>query len=504
MDNPSILADASLPQDLATCHGMIRELLAAHIQLQKRTEQLEHRLDLLPKRVYGPKSDRIHPDQPSLFDEADLPQPAPALEPPRTEEPTKNRKKGHGRKALPGNLRRETTEIDIPQAEKWAIGGNWVRIGEEISEKLDYKSSSLFVQQPIRPKYVIHFNDGSKDQLKVAELPPDAFPKSKTAPGLIADVIVSKLVDHLPLYRQEQRYARQGVEIARSTLCGWLADTAEVLHPLYQLMKADLILAPNLHTDDTTVPVQDDQLDRRRTGRLWTYLDDRMILYESTPNHYGEWPAAFLKGFQGYLQCDAFSGYNQLFTSGTIIEVACWAHTRRKFVEAEKTAAAWAHEAVARIKLLYAIEDRAKGLTAPARAELRQTEAKLILESFGTWLEKLQKEVLPKSPIGEAVGYELNQWKALNVYITDGRLSIDNNVAERAIKPYAIGRRNWLFFGSDNGGRTLAILSSFTATCLIHEINPWEYLRNVLIRLPITPNEQLRKLLPYNWEKIDS
>ncbi|QVL33839.1 transposase [Telmatocola sphagniphila] len=253
MDNPSILADASLPDDPVLLKAIIRELLAAHGESQKEIDTLRHRLDLLLKRVYGPKSDRIHPDQPSVFDEADLPQPAPALEPPRTEEPTKNRKKGHGRKALPGNLRRETTEIDIPEVEKRAIGGNWVRIGEEISEKLDYKPSSLFVQQTIRPKYVIRFDDGSQDQLKVAELPPDAFPKSKAAPGLIADVIVSKLVDHLPLYRQEQRYARQGVEIARSTLCVWLADAAEVLHPLYQLMKADLLNAPILHTDDTTV-----------------------------------------------------------------------------------------------------------------------------------------------------------------------------------------------------------------------------------------------------------
>lgn len=503
MDNPSILADASLPNDLAVCHGMIRELLASYGQLQQRHEQLEHRLDLLLKRLYGPRADRIHPDQPSLFDETGVPEPPPPTSPAEPEVETKPiapKKKGHGRKRIPDNLPRKTTVIDIPEAQKQAIGGEWVRIGEEISERLDYEPSSLFVQQIIRPKYVVHQNE-QPDQFPIADLPPEALPKSKAAPGLIADVIVSKCVDHMPLYRQEQRYARHGVQIARSTMCCWLKETAEILTPLYALMKADLLKASIIHTDDTTVPVQDDKLDHCRTGYLWTYVTDQQILYDASPNRNGEWPLKFLNGFQGYLQCDAYSGYDALFTLGLIKEVACWAHARRKFVEAEKTSPALAHEAVARIKQLYDIEDEAKKLSAPARAELRQQKAKPLLDSFGDWLQRIKSEVLPKSPINEAIGYAINQWQALNVYVTDGNLKIDNNTGERAIKPYAIGRKNWLFFGSDNGGRTLATLSSFTATCLLHNIDPWKYLRDVLIRLPVTSAEQLPTLLPYNWAK---
>lgn len=509
MDNPSIATDASLPDDPVLLKALIHELLAAHNQLQQRYGQLEHRLDLLLKRLYGPRADRINPDQPSLFDESTSPEPP--KDPPappesqsdendQTKKQNSTKKKGHGRKKLPQNLRRETIEIDIPEAQKQAIGGRWIQIGEEISERLDYQPSSLFVLQTIRPKYVVRFDDGRKDELKIADLPPQALPKAKAAPGLIAEAIVAKCVDHLPLYRQEQRYARQGVEISRSTLCGWFKDAAEVLTPLYTLMKEDLLKSPIIHADDTPVPVQDHQSDHCRTGRLWTYVSVQAILYEAVPNREGEWPAKFLQGFTGFLQCDAYSGYHALFAAGAT-EVACWAHVRRKFVEAQKTAPALAAEAVARIKQLYAVEDEAKKLTAPARAELRQQKAKPLLDSFADWLQRIQSEVLPKSPIREAIGYAINQWKALNVYVTDGNLKIDNNVAERAIKPYAIGRKNWLFFGSDNGGKTLATLSSLTATCLMHQINPWEYLRDVLIRLPLTSAEDLPSLLPYAWKK---
>jgi transposase len=382
---------------------------------------------------------------------------------------------------------------------KVAAGGTWVRIGEEISEKLDYTPSSLFVRQIVRPKYVVRFpNTETPDELRIADLPPEAMPKSKAAPGLVADVIVSKLVDHMPLYRQEHRYARQGFPIARSTLCGWLAEAAEVLAPLYAALKARVLAAKVVHTDDTPVPVQDPTREHCRTGRIWAYVSAHGTVYDATETRSRDGPLAVLKDFRGYLQCDAYAGYDELFRAakGAVVEVGCWAHARRKFVEAEKTSPREAHEAVARIRQLYAVEHEAKDLDAAARARLRQAKAVPLLAALKDWLDRVATTALPKSPLGEAVTYARNQWNALNEYVRDGDLAIDNNTAERAVKPYAIGRKNWLFFGSDRGGRTLATLASFTATCQQFGLNPWTWIKDTLTSLPATPAEQLATLLP--------
>ncbi|MGH7186728.1 MAG: IS66 family transposase, partial [Pseudomonadota bacterium] len=356
--------------------------------------------------------------------------PPPQLDPPQDTNPTAKVKPGHGRRSLPANLRRERVIVDISEAEKFAVGGTWVQIGEEISEKLDYTPSSLFVRQIVRPKYVVRF-DAKPDELKLAALPPEALPKSKAAPGLVADIIVSKCVDHLPLYRQEKRYARQGIELARSTLCGWLAEAAEALTPLYTLLKARVLAANALHTDDTPIPVQDPSREHCRTGRIWAYVSKDGIVYDATEDRCRDGPAKFLQGFQGYLQCDAYAGYDDIFAKshGTIVEVACWAHARRKFVEAEATSPQLAHEAVARIRALYAIEHEAKNLDAAARAALRQQKAQPLLDAIKVWLDREQRTALPKTPIAEAINYALTQWEALAVYLRDGSLSIDNNAA---------------------------------------------------------------------------
>jgi transposase len=490
--------DSDLPDDVAVCHGLIRELLATNHQQQRRIDQLEHRLDQLLKQVYGPRADKLNPDQLPLFGEAPPADPVPSPPPPENEvAPSPGHKKtGHGRRTLPANLRRERVEVDVPAAEKLAVGGTWVTIGEEISERLDYTPSALFVRQIVRPKYVVRFADGRPDQLRIADLPPEALPKTVAAPGLVAGVIVSKCVDHQPLYRQEKRYARQGVALSRSTLGGWLADAAAVLTPLYDLLKAKVLAAKVVHTDDTPIPVQDAARDHCRTGRLWAYCSRDAVAYDATPDRCRDGPATVLAGFRGYLQCDAYAGYDGLFADGRIVEVACWAHARRKFVEAEKTSPALAHEAVARIRQLYAVEHEARDLDAPARAALRQAKARPLLDALKPWLDRQRAAALPKTPIAEAFTYTANQWNALTVYLRDGDLAIDNNAAERALKPFCLGRKNWLFFGSDRGGRTLATLCSFTATCALRAINPWTWLRDTLTRLPTTPADQLASLLP--------
>lgn len=488
-----------LPDDPALLKGLVRELLATHHAQQRQIDQLTHRLDLLLKRVYGPRADKVDPQQLSLFDEPPLESPLAAAPPESDIITTTVKKTGHGRGKLPEHLRRETEIIDIPESVKQAAGGAWQQIGDEISEKLDYTPSSLFVRRIVRPKYVVRFPDTNQpDELRIAELPPETFPKSKAAPELVADVIVSKLVDHLPLYRQEQRYARQGFPIARSTLCGWLAEAAEVLTPLLQLLKARVLSANIVNTDDTPVPVQDPSREHCRTGRIWVYVSEHGTVYDATADRSRDGPLAFLNEFRGFLQCDAYAGYDELFrrSQGTVIEVGCWAHARRKFVEAEKTSPREAHEAVARIKQLYAVEHEAKEFDVAARRALRQEKSVPLFAALKTWFDQVALTTLPKSPLGEAATYARNQWAALNVYLTDGRLAIDNNVAERAVKPFAIGRKNWLFFGSDDGGRRLAILSSFTATCQQCGINPWTWLKETLTRLPTTPADQLATLLP--------
>lgn len=489
-----------LPDDPALLKGIVRELLATHHAQQRQIEQLTHRLDLLLKRVYGPRADTLDPRQLFLFEAPPAenpPAPTPLPEPDIVT--TTEKKNGHGRRKLPADLRRETEVIDVPESVKQATGGAWQQIGEEISEKLDYTPSSLFVRRIVRPKYVVRFpNTNQPDEMKIAELPPDALPKSKAAPGLVADVIVSKLVDHLPLYRQEQRYARQGFPLARSTLCGWLAEAADVLTPLSRLLKERVLAANIVNTDDTPVPVQDPDREHCRIGRIWAYVSEHGTVFDATEDRSRDGPLEFLSGFQGFLQCDAYAGYDELFrrSHGTIIEVGCWAHARRKFVEAQKTSPREAHEAVARIKQLYAVEHQAKDVDVAARASLRQETSIPLLSSLKDWLDQLAVTALPKSPLGEAVTYARNQWAALNVYVTDGALAMDNNLAERAVKPFAIGRKNWLFFGSDDGGRRLAILSSFTATCQQFGVNPWTWLKETITRLPVTPTDQLAAILP--------
>ena len=247
--------------------------------------------------------------------------------------------------------------------------------------------------------------DAQPEELKLAALPPEALPKSKAAPGRVADIIVSKCVDHLPLDRQEKRYARQGIELARSTVGGWLAEAAEALTPLYALLKARVLAANPLHTDDTPIPVQDPSREQCRTGRIWASVSKDGIVCDATEDRGRDGPAKFLHGFQGYLQCDADAGYDDIFATsqGTMVEVACWAHARRKFVEAEATRPQLAHEAVARIRALSAIEQEAKDLDADARAALRQPKAQPLLDAIKVWLDREQRTALPKTPIAEAI-----------------------------------------------------------------------------------------------------
>jgi hypothetical protein len=348
---------------------------------------------------------------------------------------------------------------------------------------------------------------------------------------LLAAVIVGKYTDHMPLNRMEKSLARHGIDISRSTMCDWMAACADALRPLYDLMVQQVLGSKVIHTDDTPVDVLDKKLKQARTGRLWHYGGDGdhpHDVFDYTPSRSRDGPMQFLKDWGKdevrYLQADAFGGYDGIYAGkagGRVIEVACWSHARRKFHEARNSDHARSAQALAYIRLLYDVESQARerfdaqkqGGGGPCslaliRLELRRAMSVPRLAQFKAWLQSQQiangGAVLPKSPMGAAITYALNQWEALCVYCTDGDLNIDNNVSERALRRIAVGRNNWMFCGSDNGGQTAAILFSFIATCERHTVNPFEYLRDVLDRIAETPLSKLAELLPHRWKATNT
>ena len=344
----------------------------------------------------------------------------------------------------------------------------------------------------------------------VIAAPKPAMPIAKglPGPGLLAHLIVSKCVDHLPLHRLERIYERQGLFLHRSTLCDWMAACANLLRPLYDLMVSVVMQSRVLHTDDTKVKMQELVTHLLSTARMWVYLGDAAHPYnvfDFTLNRKRDGPQQFLANYRGYLHADAFSGYDGLYlpdpltAAARIIEVACNAHARRKFYEARSSDALRSHQALAYYRQLYELERQAKDFNDEQRLQMRQELSLPILEQFHQWLVTQRPEVLPKSPMGEAIGYALNNWEALRRYTEAGFLAIDNNVAEREMKRIAIGRKNWLTVGSPRGGQTAAVLFSFTSTCQRLGVEPWRYLREVLERLPSHPPERLAELLPDVW-----
>jgi transposase len=344
----------------------------------------------------------------------------------------------------------------------------------------------------------------------VIAAPKPAMPIAKglPGPGLRAHLIVSKYTDHMPLHRLERSYERQGVFLHRSTLCDWLGACADLLRPLYDLMVRMVLQSRALHTDDTTVKMQELVSHLLRTARLRVYLGDAAHPYnvfDFTVNRKRDGPQQFLTNYRGYLHADAFSGYDGLYlpdprmAAARIIEVACNAHARRKFYEARGSDALRAHQALAYYRQLYELERAAKDFSDDQRLQMRQDLSVPILNQFHDWLEGQRPEVLPKSPMAEALGYALNNWAALVRYTEAGFLAIDNNAAEREMKRVAIGRKNWLTVGSPRGGHTAAVLFSLTSTCQRLGVEPWAYLQDVLTRLPATPVGQLGAFLPDHW-----
>ena len=522
-------------------------------QRDHKIVDLQHQVQALLRRYFGRSSEKLNPNQRLLFEDmVDSCIPETPAEEDSEPQASTTKRKGHGRRRLPSTLPREKVIHDLAEAEKPCPCCGQMRhiIGKETHEQLDYTPAKVKVIEHVRLKYGCPRceAEASPDgpQIVVANKPMLPIEKGLAAPGLLSYVIVSKYGDHLPMHRLEGILQRHGIDIARSTMCDWAAQCADVLSPLTRLMQQRVLQSKVIHTDDTPVKVLDRDRGRTRTGRFWVYLGDAdqpYTVFDYTPSRSRDGPMTFLRDWgkdEGvYLQADAFGGYDGIYAGdagGQVAEVACWAHARRKFYDARESDSAASAQALAYIRLLYDVESEAKRAAskhertertrtqnepkggdraacerraigcdlASVRYRLRQASSVGRLAEFKTWLASQRAEhggpVLPQSPMGKAIQYSLNQWDALCIYTTDGRLAIDNNASENALRRVAIGRKNWMFCGSDKGGRTAATLFSVIATCKRHKIDPLWYLRDVLTRIAATPIKQLAELLPDRWQ----
>ena len=493
--------NTALGDDPAQLRTRIAELEARNAELEKTVAHLQH-------LIFGRKSERLGNDK-----QPKLPFPEPEREePPRPphvdeapdeeyEEVTYKRKK-RGATRISKDLPREIKKIELLEGDRLCRCCNEVMqaIGEEVSERLEFTPAVLKVIETRRVKYACK----KHEEAGVATPPAPVHPieKGMATAGLLAHVVVAKYKDHLPLYRQSCIFARYGAELAESTLCDWVKDVAGILQPVVAAMKTSVLASHVVQSDDTSITVLDpSHPSGSRRSYLWAYVGDRdEVVFDFTMGRGREGPRTFLGDYRGFLQVDAYSGYDVVFVNGRIVEVGCWAHARRRFYEALEADKENATNALAAIARLYAIEREAKqlGLDFDARREKRQAEAKELLEAMKAWLTVLKPKVLPKSPMGEAIGYALRQWDPLLRYLDDGRLEIDNNRVERQIRGVAVGRKNWMFAGSDEGARRAATIYSLVCTCCLLDIEPWAYLKDVLQR--IAEGHDPAQLTPRLWK----
>jgi transposase len=408
------------------------------------------------------------------------------------------------RRPLPEHLPREIHTHMSDHDACPDYGGRLRELGEDVAEMLKYVSASLKVIRHVRPK----LSCDACDRIVQAPAPSWPIDRGLAGPGPLAHVLVSKYADHLPLYRQSEIYARERVDLDRSTLAGWVGATSELLGPLVEAVRVHVMSATKLHADDTPVPVLAPGNGRTKTGRLWTYVrDDRSsagtaasaVWFAYSPDRKGENPRQHLKLYKGALQADAYAGFRQLYETGTIVEVACWAHTRRKFHEIHIAHASLiTTEAIERIAVLYAIEAEIRGSTADLRRAIRQARARPLLDSFFLWLETTLAKLSRKSDTAAAIRYAFSRRPALTRYADDGQLEIDNNTAERALRAVALGRKNYLFCGSDAGGARAAHLYSLLGSAKLNGLDPELYLHHVLERIADHPINRIHDLLPWN------
>src|SRR6266446_2177945 len=484
------------------------QLLSKDERLASQEEEIE-RLKLLIAKLrriqFGRKSEKLERQIEQLELRLD------ELEAARAEKaaasmaaPVVNRTARSARQPLPAHLPRETHQVQPKQEVCPDCGSALKPFGEDVSEMLEWVPEHFKVIRQIRPK----LSCAGCDKIVQAEAASRPIARGMAGPGLLAHVLVSKYCDHLPLYRQSEIYAREGVELDRSTMAEWVGGCSQLFEPLVEALRRHVMAAQKLHADDTPVPVLAPGNGKTKTGRLWTYVrDDRpagdqtppAVWFAYTPDRKGEHPQAHLRKFKGTLQADAYAGFEQIYEGGRIQEAACWAHVRRKFYDiqvAHKSLVA--AEALERIGALYAVESDINGRSPEERREIRNARSRPLLESLKQWLEETLVKLSKKSDTAIAVRYALGRWEALMRYCGDGHLEIDNNAAERALRAVALGRKNYLFAGSDRGGESAAAIYSLIGTAKLNGIDPESYLRKVLSRIAEHPINRIDELLPWN------
>ena len=478
-----------------------REREIAHLQLLlaklhrmqfgRKSEKLQRQIEQLELRLEELESHRSEK-------ECNAAEPAPVIasSTPAAAKPT--------RRALPDHLPRQTRRHEPKETVCPQCQGELRKLGEDVSEMLEYVPASFVVIRHLRTK----LSCTKCDCIVQAEAPSRPIERGVAGPGLLAHVLVSKYCDHLPLYRQSEMYARQDVELERSTLADWVGSTSRLLEPLVEALRRYVMAAGKLHADDTPVPVLSPGNGKTKTGRLWTYVrDDRPagdraapgVWFAYSPDRKGEHPERHLEKFRGTLQADAYAGFNQLYENGRIQQAACWAHVRRKFYDLEQAhASPVAREALVRIGALYGIEETIRGKPPDERRAVRQAQSKPLLDSLRQWFEATLSKLSRKSETTVAIRYALSRWDALVRYIEDGHIEIDNNAAERSLRGVALGRKNYLFAGSDTGGQRAAVIYSLIGSAKLTGLDPEAYLREVLTRIADYPINRIEELLPWN------
>jgi transposase len=489
--------DPALPNDISALQSLA-------LSQQSEIEHLKLMVEKLRRMLFGRSSEKLH----GQIEQLELYLDEKAQEVAKLEAQLAAKQSGssprHGRRALPAQLPREIIEHKPDATCCPDCGAALKPLGEDVSEVLEYVPASFRVTRHVRPKLACV----KCDAIVQAYAPSRPVTNGMAGAGLLSHVLVSKYCDHLPLYRQSEIYARQGVELERSTLTDWVAQSHVLLGPLTQAIRRHVLSASKIHGDDTPVPVLAPAMGQTKTGRLWVYVrDDRpwadetppAVWFAYSPNRKGEHPQAHLKDFRGTLQADAFAGFAPLYEAGTVQEAACWAHVRRKFYDLHQAQASpLAGEALQRIVELYAIERDIRGKPPDTRRTERQARAGPLIEAMRGWMETTLRSLSQKSKLAEAIRYALVRWQALARYVGNGGIEIDNSAAERALRCVSIGRKNYLFAGSDAGGQRAAAIYSLIGSCKLNNIEPQAYLRHVIGCIGDYPANRLEELLPWN------
>lgn len=499
----------NLPYDTGLLHNLVRDMAALVSTRDDEIGRLQVIIRQLQRAQYGRRSERLDPDQLALALEeldadvagivAGIAESVPAQS---AAEPSPSR-----RKPLPAHLDREERLLDIDSKGCARCGGVLHPIGESVSEMLDWVPATLRVIRIRRPKYACR-HCATVTQVSAPER---VIAGGLATPALLAHVLISKYCDHLPLYRQSQIFARQGIELERSTLAGWVGGACWWLDALHAKLGQEILATDHLFADDTPLPVLDPGRQRTKTGRLWVYVRDQRgwsgpappaAIYYYEADRRAQRPKDHLKTYRGTLHVDGYAGFEQLTVGGHIVLASCWAHTRRKFYEIAKAdGSPIAEQAVRRIAELYALEARIRGMTPVERRALRQEASRPLVDALRVWLEVELQRLSVRGKLAEAIRYALARWTSLTRFLDDGRVELDTNPVERAIRPVALGRKNHLFAGSDGGGKRWAIMASLIETCKLNNVEPCAYLADVLQRmLDGHPGNHLDQLLPWNWK----